>query len=92
MAMNEYEATVKTTEIIENAKNENILNIGGVAALIVFIISIFIYSYGNAYDIEMAKAGLEQCKLPDESVTRQVWVKSCKEYLISAKNYKTDKR
>ncbi len=87
MAMNEYEATVKTTSILEESENKKFLIVGIVIVLLTFILSILIYNYGNDTSEAMAKAGLEQCKLPDESSSRIIWVKSCEVYLKDAKEY-----
>jgi len=87
MAMNEYDATVKTTSILEESKNEKFLIASIVIVLLTIILSILIYNYGNDTSAAMAKAGLEQCKLPDERSSRIVWVKSCEVYLKSTKEY-----
>jgi len=82
MAMNEYEATVKTTKILEDAKVEKFGAIGVTLFMITLVISITVYSLQETKGhVEFANAGLEQCKTKDDSASQSIWVRDCSKYL-----------
>ena len=86
MAMNEYEATVKTTKILEDTKVEKLGIIGVSLFMVTLVVSIAIYSLQeDTTGVELAKAGLEQCKTADVRSSQAIWVKDCALYLKTLK-------
>jgi len=84
--MNEYDATVKTTKILEDAKVEKLGIIGVSLFMITLVITITIYSLQeDTTSVEFAKAGLEQCKVEDERKSQSIWVRDCSQYLKTLK-------
>jgi len=83
--MTEHEARSKQVKSIEDNKTEKFAALVVGIVIVVFIIAVTVYNLDDSRDIEYAKAGLEQCKLPDDTTSKVIWVKSCTEYLKTLK-------